>query len=69
MPATTRQRTNGPVVEWIVCGGADRDVGDGTIECPITGEAMPLEACLACHHLGWAAGERDRPDCQLGEFS
>ncbi len=70
MTAPGQQRSNSPIAEWIVCVGAQRDVTDGGVACPLTGEAMAFEACLDCHHLAWAAGERDRPSaCELNELS
>ena len=70
MTAPVHQRSDGPIAEWIVCVGAQRDVNDGGVECPLTGEAVAFEACLECHHLAWAAGERDRPYiCELTELS
>jgi hypothetical protein len=70
MTAIQRPHANGPTAEWIVCGGRQRDVGDGGVDCPLTGAATALEACLACRHLAWAAGERDRRDpCELPELS
>lgn len=70
MTVRGRQRSNGPIADWIVCRGAQRDVHDGGVECPVTGEATAFEACLDCHYLAWAAGERDRPSmCALDELS
>lgn len=68
MTAPGHVRSSRTISEWIVCQGAQRDVRDGGVECPLTGRAMAFDACLACHHLAWAAGERDRPyTCDLNE--
>ena len=70
MSITDRQRAGPPIVEWIVCGGCERDARGGSVVCPLTEDRVDLRACLLCRHLAWAAGERDRHDpCELPELS
>ena len=70
MTARNPWRTAMARAEWIVCGGAERDVHNGAVECPLTGDDTALEACFACHHLAWAADERDlSAPCDIGELS
>jgi hypothetical protein len=70
MTASGRQPNHRPSVEWIVCRGAERDVRDGAVACPVAGEDVAVQACLSCRHLAWADGERDRPStCELDELS
>lgn len=70
MTAPAEERSGRPTSEWIVCRGVQRDVRDGGVACPLTGAATALEACLECHHLAWATGERDRPyACEVAAIS
>jgi hypothetical protein len=51
---------------WLVCLGENRWVQDGRVGCPTQDGAVPVEACLLCHHLQTLAGERDTLACDAG---
>lgn len=56
--------------QWVVCGGAIREVTDGRVACPLQGTAVALGECIGCHCLVTHSGERDpRTDCAIGEIS
>lgn len=56
--------------EWVACGGAIREVTDGTVACPLHGTAVTIGECLGCHCLVTHSGERDpQTDCALPELS
>jgi hypothetical protein len=56
--------------EWVVCGGAIREVTSGVIVCPLQGFAVTIGDCLGCHCLVTHSGERDpMDDCVLPEVS
>lgn len=56
--------------QWVVCGGAIREVTDGRVSCPLQGTAVALGECIGCHCLVTHSGERDpRTDCAIGEIS
>lgn len=56
--------------QWIVCGGAIREVTDGRVTCPLQGTAVALGECLGCHCLVTHSGERDPlTDCAIPEIS
>jgi hypothetical protein len=56
--------------QWVVCGGAIREVTDGRVICPLQGRAVALGECLGCHCLVTHSGERDPlTDCVIGEIS
>jgi hypothetical protein len=59
-----------PLGQWVVCGGAIREVTDGRVTCPLQGTAVALGECIGCHCLVTLSGERDpRTDCAIGEIS
>lgn len=56
--------------QWVVCGGAIREVTKGTVVCPLQGTAVTIGECLGCHCLVTHSGERDPlTDCALPELS
>ena len=59
-----------PLGQWVVCGGAIREVTDGRVACPLQGTAVSLGECLGCHCLVTHSGERDPlTDCALPDIS
>ncbi|MGZ8564023.1 MAG: hypothetical protein ACXWWU_10440 [Candidatus Limnocylindria bacterium] len=59
-----------PLGQWVVCGGAIREVTDGRVTCPLQGTAVALGECIGCHCLVTLSGERDRQtDCAIGDIS
>lgn len=64
MPSTPE-----PSGQWVVCGGAVREVAGGRVACPLQGTAVTLGECLGCHCLVTHSGERDpRTDCAIPEI-
>lgn len=56
--------------QWVVCGGAVREVTNGDIVCPLQGTAVTVGDCLGCHCLVTHSGERDPlTDCALPDLS
>lgn len=56
--------------QWVVCGGAIREVTNGQVACPLQGTAVALGECLGCHCLVTHSGERDPlTDCAIPEIS
>ncbi|HEX9634901.1 MAG TPA: hypothetical protein VGB34_05380 [Candidatus Limnocylindria bacterium] len=56
-----------PRVSWIVCRGAERDVRDGVVRCPLKGN-IDVAHCMECHLLETLAAERDRSlECRADE--
>ena len=56
--------------QWVVCGGAIREVTDGRVTCPLQGTPVALGECIGCHCLVTHSGERDPlTDCVIGEIS
>lgn len=56
--------------QWVVCGGAIREVTGGRLTCPLQGTAVALGECLGCHCLVTHSGERDPlTDCAIPEVS
>ena len=56
--------------QWVVCGGAIREVTDGAVVCPLQGTAVTIGECLGCHCLVTHSGERDpMTDCVLPDLS
>lgn len=59
-----------PPGQWVVCGGAIREVTDGGVVCPLQATAVTIGECLGCHCLVTHSGERDPlTDCALPELS
>ncbi len=56
--------------QWVVCGGAIREVTDGKVICPLSGTPTSLGECIGCHCLVTHSGERDPlTDCAIPEIS
>lgn len=56
--------------QWVVCGGAIREVTNGMVLCPLHGTPVTIGDCLGCHCLVTHSGERDPvTDCALPDLS
>jgi hypothetical protein len=65
-----RITATGLATDWIICEGAQRDVTNGMIACPLRKRLTALETCLECRHLTWISDERDRfVSCSIEEIS
>lgn len=64
----SRTGSDVPASDWLICLGAQRDIRDRRVTCPLQAGTANLAACLACRHLEWVVEDRGTgPACAIEE--